>query len=311
MSILTFTLFFLLLLTFFTYIGDGLKALLKLSNFLNSTLVGISAWFGLFFLMNFYYVQNGLSFVHVLWVSGILAISIVIYGLVKFQKNKIDRNLLWVLIFVLFFSYLSSLSPLGETMGDNVFYFQEVSLNIDINVLNGFIHINGIIYDTISNGNDIYFTFYLFFSVIIFLYTKLLELFNLSVLPTYVYTTWLANILFYTVSGLLIKNILDYFVVKSRMLIIGLLLFMGFYVGTFYYHLALPHIGNTFINSVLAFLILVIYDYLKNGNKSNIILMSLISYGIVSMGNVGVIIVFYIGFGLIVLSLFKKDENAF
>lgn len=159
--------------------------------------------------------------------------------------------------------------------------------------------------------NDIYLSYYYFLAILDFLFIKFVTLFNQNLLPTYVYTMWIANFLFFGLTGLIIKNLIDYLKIKRKLLILAIFAFSAIYIGTYYFNLSLAHIGNTFEVIPITFAFLIIFDYFKNKNTTNLILLFFILYAINSMGNVGVIMSLYIAFGFIVTNLIYKDKNSF
>lgn len=307
-----FYIFFLsLIFTAFYLVGGAFKYLLRLSEKLNNILIGSSVTFGALFLLSFLLVIYQRSYQDLFIILSLFFIIFIAIGILK-TKIKIEHySVLFIFAYILLFVLLSTKITIGEQMGDSVFYFQEASLNIHNPILQSFVQNNGIIYDQVYYYNDSYFTFYFFFSYMDDLAVRLSQLFSLITYPNYVYTMWIANGLYFGMLGLIVLNMFEYFNVKSMLLKLSLFSFLSLLIGTYYFNISLAHIGNTFLYAFLSFGFFVIYDYLQNKNIGNLILLSLISYAIISSANVGVIISFYLAFGLFVISLLYKDKNAF
>lgn len=300
-----------MIFTAFFFVGGAFKYLLKLSNKLNNILIGSSVSFGALFLLSFMLVIYQRSYQELFIILALFFVIFITFGILK-TKVKIELySILFIFAYILLFVLLSTKMTIGEQMGDSVFYFQEASLNIHNPILQSFFSTNGFIFKHQVITNDMFFTFYFFFSYVDDLAIQLSQLFNLITYPYYVYTMWIANGLFFGLLGLIILNLINYFDVKFIVLKINLFSFLSLIIGTYYFNLSLAHIGNTFLYAFLSFGFFVIYDYLQNKNTGNLVLLSLILYAIISSANVGVIISFYLAFGLFVVSLLFKDKNAF
>lgn len=311
MSYLIYFLFISLIFIVFYFVGGYFKHLLKLNEKLSNILIGASISFGALFLLSFLLIYYQRSFSDLFIVLTLFFTLFTALGLWKTKIEFKAWDILFVFLYILLFILLSSKIPLGEQMGDNVFYFQEVSLNIDNPILQSFSQANGVIYDSVVYYNDTYFTFYFFFSYVVKLITLLSSYLHLIVYPTYVYNMWIANALFFGLSAVFILNIIHIFKIKTLLIKLSLISFLALFIGTYYYHLTLAHIGNTFLYIFISFSILIIYDYLKHQKMGSLFLLNLLFYAIISAANVGVIISFYLAFSLFVYSLIVKNKHAY
>lgn len=311
MNYILFMLFLSFIFVGFYFIGGFFKYLLKLNHSLNNILIGSGAAFGLLFLLSFLLVYFQQSFSMLFWILTTVYSVLIVLGLFKTKIKIKPFPILFTIAFIVLFFILSSRITLGEQMGDSVFYFQESSLNIDNPILQSFVQSNGIIYNNVIFYNDSYFTFYFFFSYVIKLLISISKVLNLYIFPSYMYNMWIANGLFFGLTGIIILNIIDMLKVKSKLIKLSLFTFLGLFITTYYFNLSLAHIGNTFIYVFYSFAFLVIYDYFQSYKIGNLFILSLLFYAIVSAANVGVIISFYIAFGLFIVSLINKDKNVF
>lgn len=127
MTYILFALFITSLFISFYLIGEAFKYIFKWYPNLSSTVMGSGIVFGLLFLMSYSIVQNEGSFQALFYTFIVPIIGLFLLGIIKGNK-KIDLfAFIYLTMYILFFVFLSSKLPLGEQMGDNVFYYQSVS----------------------------------------------------------------------------------------------------------------------------------------------------------------------------------------
>ena len=163
----------------------------------------------------------------------------------KFKLKKIDLIIVFVLVVI--YALISIRYTLGEQMGDNVYVFNQVIKNINTNLLNNFDMDIGYVFDYQKiNPTKSFISFYHFFSFINYYIEKLSSVLHLSYIPAYVVTMWVTNILFYVFSAKIILSIKSINNIKSKLLFGIVFVFLGLYIGSYYYHITLPHIGMTY-----------------------------------------------------------------
>lgn len=310
------TLFMILLVTVVTlFISQIFGLLLSSSLDANHNLIGFfgfSLIMGLLFILSYPLtmlgVRSDVYFNLVLFI--LLVITIIGLRKLKFKLKKSDLFIAFLL--VLFYVLISIRYTLGEQMGDNVYVFIQVLKNINTSILNNFDLNNGLVFDyQLINPTKSFISFYHFFSFINYYIEKLSSLLHLSYIPAYVVTMWVSNILFYIFSAQIILSIKSIFNVKSKLLFGIIFVFIGLYIGSYYYHITLPHIGMTYLSLTLSATVLVLYEYFQTFNRKTLILIFILLYSMNAYATTGALYVMVFSFGIVSITLFKKNKDAF
>jgi len=240
----------------------------------------------------------------------LLVTSIIGLRKLKFKPKKIDLLIMFALF--LFYVLISVRYTLGEQMGDNVYVFMQVIKNINTTLLNNFDLNNGYVFDyQMINPTKSFISFYHFFSFINYYIEKLSSILHLSYIPAYVVTMWVSNILFYIFSAQIILSIKSIFNIKSKLLFGIVFVFLGLYIGSYYYHITLPHIGMTYLSLTLAATILVLYEYFQTFNRKTLIFIFILLYSMNAYATTGALYVMVFSFGIVSTTLFKRNKDAF
>lgn len=292
--------------------GNLINKLTNLNIKKSKALLGFLTWLASLFItsqfLDLNYISSGQLFSNFLMITVILLI--VSITTLSFDLNIKDTVIIFG--FVSVFIYLSTLIRLGEQMGDNIFLFNLVTKNINADILNNFNYANGFIgLDNLISTQKESLTFYHFFSFILHYYYELASVFKYQHIPAYVLTMWISNILFYTFSIMIILEILRIFKIKSIVSTLIVILFSGFYIGTYYFNLTLPHFGVTFLGLAISMTLLIIHQYFSSNNERLVWLILLMFYAMFSMGSTGLIVSFYLWFGFVIVSFYKKKDNVF
>lgn len=246
---------------------------------------------------------------------NIVLITLLIIGIIgiktlKYDFKRSDISILFLL--VLFYGLISIQYTLGEQMGDNVYIFIQVIKNINTNILNNFDLNNGYIFDyQMINPTKSFISFYHFFSFINYFINKLGSVLRLSYIPAYVITMWVSNILFYIFSAQIILSVKEIFNIKNKFLFGIIFVFLGLYIGSYYYNTTLPHIGMTFLGITLSATILVLFDYFKTFDRKTLVLLFVLLYSMNGYATTGALYVMVFSFGIVSITLFKENKDAF
>lgn len=310
------TLFMILLVTVVTlFVSQIFGTFLSSSLDANHNLIGFfgfSLIMGLLFVLSYPLtmlgVRSDVYFNLILFV--LFVITVIGLKKIKFKLKKSDLVVLIVL--VLFYVLISIRYTLGEQMGDNVYVFIQVIKNINTSILNNFDLNNGLVFDyQLINPTKSFISFYHFFSFINYYIEKLSRLLHLSYIPAYVVTMWVSNILFYIFSAQIILSIKSIFNIKSKLLFGIIFVFIGLYIGSYYYHITLPHIGMTYLSLTLSATVLVLYEYFQTFNRKTLILIFILLYSMNAYATTGALYVMVFSFGIVSITLFKKNKDAF
>lgn len=310
------TLFMILLVTVFILFISQIYGSL-LSNSLGTN-YDLNGFFGFSLIMTFLFILSypltTLGIGSDIYFNFALIIFVItcIVGLTKL-KQKLNKSHLIILIMLVVFYLLISLKyTLGEQMGDNVYVFIQVIKNINTSILNNFDYNNGFSYDYIFvNPTKSFISFYHLFSFINYYIVKLSALLHYNYIPAYVVTMWVSNLLYYIFSSQIILSIKETFNIKSKWLFGIILIFLGLYIGSYYYNITLPHIGMTFLGLTLSTTVLILYDYFQTFNRKTLLLLFVLLYSMNGYATTGALYVMVFSFGIVTITLFKKNKDAF
>lgn len=122
---------------------------------------------------------------------------------------------------------------------------------------------------------------------------------------------WVSNISFYILSAQIIISIKEIFKIKSKWLFGIIFVFLGLYIGSYYYNISLPHIGMTYLGLTLSVTILALYEYFQTLNRRTLILLFILLYSMNAYATTGALYVMVFSFGIVSITLFKKNKDAF
>ena len=312
MILISILLLYLVILITSKIIGDFLVAKMKLETELGTTIIGFFVWLSALFIISQLVELSEISSTTLFGYFSVFTGLSIIIGLKNFKLTYKRSELVFIILYILFFIFLSSRYTLGESLGDNVYLFNLVTKNINADIINNFDLNNGFTLVSAGVGSvKESLAFYHFFAFVLHYYYKIIDLFYKGLVPAYVLNMWLANLLFYTFSGSFLVSMFRRMDIRQNWTKLIILLFCGLYIGTIYYNLTLPHFGITFMGLVISLILFLMYEYLIRPNISQIILIMLMGFSMVSLGTAGLIAFAYLSFSFIVVLLHKKDENSF
>lgn len=301
---------FLIVVLISSIFGNSLKSFLCLNEFIPSSLLGFLIWISSFFIISQFIDMANISsneiFKYFL-ITTLVIIALSTRGL-RYKYNSFD--LILTVFYVTIMVFLSTRLTLGEQLGDNIYLFNLVTKNIDTNIINNFDFGTGLVYSqsAIHTAKESL-TFYHFNSFILHYFYKVKELFSDQYVPVYVINMWLNNVLFFYFSATILISIKRVFNLKVFSYFM-VFLFSGFFIGSYYYNLTLPHFGVTFLGLAVSMALILIYQYFKTQNNGYIIVLFLIFFAMNSMGSTGMLMAAYLTFGFIIVLIFNKDKNA-
>lgn len=301
---------FLIIILISNIIGNLVTKFFKLSNLIPTELLGFLIWLSILFIASQFINLGNISSSKLFLVFLIITIVLIISGIrfIKFNYSLIDLGIIVAYTIILIF--LSTRYTLGEQLGDSSLLFTLVTKNIDTTLLNNFDFGTGYVYENVfvDTGKDAL-TFFHFNSFILHYFYKIKEMFNSNYIPAYVLNMWVNNILFYFFSSTLIVSIGK--ILRLRFwTIILVFLFSGFFIGTYYYNLTLPHFGVTYLGLGVSMALLLVWQYLVTKEKNYIFVLSLVFFALNSMASTGMLMLSYIAFGFISILIFRNDNKA-
>lgn len=269
--------------------------------------IGFMLWLGILFIVDYLFLRLNTESIVFFTSFYIFAILFFFLGVRKIKVNKWDS----ILFFLAFIIFLISLKyGLGEKLGDNSYLTSMVTMNVNGLHMNTTEFSSGFkVYQNAIGPYKAYLTWYHFYSAIIFAQQRIFEFLNINFIPSYLVYIWTGNILFYLLSIVLYKSILNVMKVKQRWVIIASIVFY-FYWNTIYYHLVLGHYGTNFISIFVAGFWYLLYST-ETMSRKNIWMYILSIYAIIAMGNVGLTISAFIVFSLSVYEIVMKKEDIF
>lgn len=218
-----------------------------------------------------------------------------------FRFKSIQRKYLLyfslLIFYVLLMAYFSSRNALGEISFDTVHYLSLVQENSIESFFNLSYVDNGNIKNFINPIDD-YQSYYYFASMFVWLVETLLQKIGSTILPltTGVYI-WIFSCLLYALNFSLVYSVLDYLKLKSRLLTLGIGIFVLLFIGNIYYYNNFAFYGNSFRTTIVSFIMFLIYRQLneKLQLSSYSILIMLMSSALIGASSSG----YFIGlFGL-------------
>ncbi|MDD2592063.1 MAG: hypothetical protein PHN21_04555 [Erysipelotrichaceae bacterium] len=292
------------LLSLAMIIGKKIAGFLGLIKELRYTALGLAFILAVLFVLYVPLVYFEMSALITNATFMIVLIIIAIYALFNI-KELFDQDIKMTLInlgYVILFVYLSTKITLGEQTGDSNFYFTIVQRNINSDILGQFYGYNGGIFSEMVIGIQYaYQAFYQMFSAILW---ALRLVFDDIFLDHAIYM-WLANIIFYYISFEAIINV--YLLFRSKISFLINILFSGFFLGSLYYNLSLPHVGVIFMVALLTNLIIHLFgNYDKVQSKW---LLIIYSFAMISCASTGLFISFFLAYAYIISKIINKEDK--
>ena len=287
-------------------LGNKLAKLLHLKSELQYTALGLAAILAVLFVVYvpFVYFQSSAQLTNMTFIIILILISgYALYDLFK-HFDYDPKLLLFTLVYVAFMVYLSSRITLGEQTGDSNFYFTIVQRNVDSSILGQFQGYNGGMYERmVVHLGYRYQAFYQFFSAILW---SLRSLFN-DIFVDHAIYMWVANIIFYFISFEAITNTYQLF--KSKMSFIINIIFVGFFLGSIYYNLTLPHVGVIFMTVLLTNEVIYLFVHYEVSDISCKWILFIFAFSIISCFSGGVYTTFFLAYSYIASKIIKGNKN--
>ncbi|MDY0277319.1 MAG: hypothetical protein RBQ97_04475 [Acholeplasma sp.] len=273
-------------------------------------LLGFMVWVGICSIFGFYLIEFDVS--TSLFFITFLSINLVIllFTIRSFSWKYSKTESLFIIAFCFSLAFLSLKFRLGEEMGDNTYLMNMVSMNSIRSYINTSNFDNGF-YDTsiVVGTSKEYLTWYHLFSYFTYYIKYIVQFLRMQYVPSALIYVWTGNLIFYSISAMIIINVIKEYSVKSKW-IISSFLALSIYWGTIYYNLVLAHYGSNFISIfVIGFWILL--TQIKKLNTQAVILIILSIYALSALGNVGLISAAYITFAYVVYLILTKNERIF
>ena len=284
----------------------------KNQNSLSTFAVGFSFIIGSLFIFTDIMVRNKVptSLFHLVVGCYFLLLFIMSFRL---KLPKIKRNEWIIIIIVFIFMMLQSFRyTLGEQMGDSVYIFNIIDKNIITDTINALSTSSGMIgSDFEVNLIKSNIPYYFMFSSINYYLTSIVELFSFNYIPPYTITMWVSNLLFYFLSAIFIINVRREFKPKKIEATLLLVLWLGFYTGSIYYNITLPHLVVTMLVLIAGYAILELYRYINTFNKGNLIALIILLFSFIGYGGTGGMYLVVFSFGLVTVTLLYKSKDAY
>ena len=243
----------------------------------------------------------------------LVTVAFLIIALVKFELPKFEwKMILFMLFYLIFAIFLSARYTLGEQMGDNIYLFFIVNKNINIAELNAFDLNTGEVGSVFDTGiTKTYISFYMVFSSLYYAVEPLFKWIGIHYLPPYVLNMWVANLVFYFFSGGLMLDIIRRFKIRNIFLITPIIIWIGFYTGSIYYNITLPHIVVTYLILFMSYLFIVLDSYFKSFDKHVLTCVFFLLYAMAGFGGTGAFFLIVSTFSIVCVSLLRRSEAAF
>ena len=197
-------------------------------------------------------------------------------------------------------------------MDDFILQSAIVNKNINIAELNTFDLNTGEVASMFDSGiTKTYISFYMIFSSLYNAVEPLFKWIGIHYLPPYVLNMWVANLVFYFFSGGLILDIIGRFKMRNIFLIIPIIIWIGFYTGSIYYNVTLPHIVVTYLILFMSYLLIVLDAYFNNFDKHVLTGVFFLLYAMAGFGGTGAFFLIVSAFSIVCVSLLKRSDAAF
>lgn len=291
-------------------IGSFFAKMLKLDNSLPLTLLGYLLWLSILFISTQFVNINRISSDDLFYLFSIITILLFIASIRSIEFRVSYFEICIIVVYVIILVLLSTRYTLGEQLGDSTYLFTLVNKNINTPIMNNFDFGNGYVFDysTVFVSRESL-TFYHLNSFILSIFYKVKNVVIVDYVPSYVLNMWVNNILFYFFTATIILSIIK--ILKMRFWTIFLVfVFSGFYIGSYYFNLTLPHFGVTFLGLAISINLLIIWKYLNLREANYIFVLFMLIFSTCSFASTGLIVSVYIVFGFVAILIHMKDQNS-
>ena len=242
---------------------------------------------------------------------GIIGLLMII-SIIKIKKFKFlqFRYMIFGIVLVLLLITLTLRYSFGIRSFDAVVYMSSVLDNINAPFLNAFNPYDGKLQSLINVENDFQ-SYYHMNSSFLWLFTLYQTINNLDFYPSLSTVYLISMTLFYFVFLYhLILGTIQTFKLKSKYLIVFIVIYFFVYFTSIYYNSSLSFLGQAYRTLIVAFMTQLVYLNLNKqlSNKASIILLSLSSFATISTSSSAYFIVFIILFAWLFIKVKEIDS---
>ncbi|WP_370778039.1 hypothetical protein [Holdemania massiliensis] len=299
-----------LFLMFDSYLlGKSVCKLFKWDNeYFPLTTIGFLIILGAFQLFIFIFVKFQITVYLLILIQYVLLLMpLFIAWKVKIQILPTKKEFFWIVggfIVVVIFCLLMEKQTLGETAFDSNFYLSMVienSSSTSLGKINGYTGNIG----EISSLHS-YQGFYYFHSLLLKNIRNIIHLDSVPLTPIYLWTT--AIMYFYMLSDILFHSI-HFFLEKKKWFpkLVGLLFALVYFTN--YFNISFNFYGNTWKTLNIACNMLVIYDFIKFGNRKGLLLLIFLNSSLISFSSSGFFIATFIQVSFFFYLIWKKERD--
>lgn len=235
------------------------------------------------------------------YLFNFIVIGVLLFlSILRFKKNQFIgfRYIILGILLVLFLMGLTLRYSFGIRSFDAAVYMSSVLENINAPFLNAFNPYDGKLVSLINVEND-YQSFYHMNSSFLWLFSSVQSINQLDFYPSLSSVYLISMTLFYFIFLYhLILGTIQSLGLKSKYLIIFVLIYFFIYFTSIYYNSSLSFLGQAYRTLIIGFMSLIVYLNLNNmlSDKQTIYLLSLSSFATISTSSSAYFIVFIILF---------------
>lgn len=231
--------------------------------------VGLMTILGIFFFCTSMLTGTNCSFYLLLGmfvVFTILSLCLIFKNINRIDKHIDILSLIFVIIFVLFASYYTYNTTLGDYNGfDTTFYLNMFAGNMGNHGLNSIHYIWGNVESGIVNRMYSFQSYYYYADCVFFFITKCFNLLHINFYPTIAFV-WTFQVVFFASVATIITEAIQHFPNKKQLLIISTSILMLFYVR-YQFNSVYGFFGNTLKAISLSYSFLLLCLYFRNFDK--------------------------------------------